>query len=222
MGITIHYHGRIKDMARLPELASELKAACHASDWPYLEINERIIGTAERLRCVPDPQEENTFHVVTDVEPVDDRWQGLAIQPPGCETLYLAFNREGQLVVYDARFNSSPGAYQVTTLMFCKTQFGLPETHMAICGLLRLAQPYMAEWEVEDEGNYWESGDEEELRKRLGQMGDIIQQLAGEAGRETLEEILGENIEGRIEVGKWITTMSPIWRKDWGSSAHEN
>jgi hypothetical protein len=222
MGITIHYQGHINDMALLPDLVGELKAACRRAAWPYQEINERIIGIAEWPRCVPGSEDENTFYVVTDVKPVDDRWQGLAILPPECETLYLTFNRVGRLIVYDTRFNAAPGTYLVNKFLSCKTQFSSPETHIVVCNLLRLAQPYMAEWHVDDEGNYWESGDEQDLRNRWAEMDEIIQRLGSGELNQELGDILGEKFDGKIEIGKQIDPPPPLWRKDWGQSAHEN
>ena len=222
MGITIHYHGHLQDRAQLPELVSQLKTACRKLGWPCEEINERLVGSVERLVEEPDPQDENTSSFVSVTEALDDRWQGLVIQPPECEPLFFTFNRAGKLAVYDALFNSPPGTYSVSEILFCKTQFSSADIHIAVCELLRLAQPFMAAWQVSDEGGYWESGDRQELEKRLGAMSELIQRMASEAGRKKLEEILGQEIEGEVEIGKPITHRSPLWREHRGDTTGEN
>lgn len=215
MGITIHYSGRINNLVQLPELVGQLKAACREVGWPFQEINERVVGVVE----IPHYESGS---VTTDRQPLDDRWQGLAIAPPGCDTLYLAFSRAGQLVVYHAWFDSPPGTYWLQETMYCKTQFSTPDIHIAVCNILRIVQPYMAEWKVCDEGNYWESGDCAELEEQMKTTADFINHIASETGRAELEEISGEEIKGNIEIGKWIVEIPPVWREHWGESAQEN
>ena len=222
MGITIHYNGRIQDMARLPELSAKLKHACQALNWPYVEINERVVGFVERLYTEQDPEDEHTSYVRTETEPLDDRWQGLAIHPPECEALLITFNRAGNMLAYHAHFDSPPGTYWLQESMFCKTQFSSVDVHIEVCNLLRLVQPYMAEWEVFDEGNYWESGDRAELEGQLGHMAALIDHMSSELGHEALEDVLGRKVGGKIEVGKEIAEKPPVWRQHWGDSAHEN
>jgi hypothetical protein len=222
MGITIHYHGILKDRSRLPELISSLKSASLQLDWPCDEINERVVGTLERLESQPDPQDPHTSFTITHLEPLDDRWRGVIIQPPGCETLYFTFNTAGHLIVFHAQFNSPPGTYWAQELLFCKTQFASPDIHIAVCNLLRLVEPFMSEWTVSDETGYFESGDRAEMERLMNQMSALIEHLGSELGREDLENILGQDVPGNIEVAKKISEIPPVWRESWGDTAHEN
>jgi hypothetical protein len=205
MGVTIHYQGRLQDPTTVAQLVAKLQLACRKFKWPYRLIDERILGTAEYM---VDWQNQ-----VIETKPIDDRWRGLFIDPPECETLCLTFNRSGQLVVYEPPFarSSEPGRYAVREHLWCKTQFGPLEAHIQVCALLRLVEPYMAEFEVLDEGGYWESNDQEELAAALGQ----INQMLG---------LLAAHFEpGEVEIGKKFETPFPAWRQaDRGISANEN
>jgi hypothetical protein len=223
MGITIHYHGRLQDPASLAQLGQEIQLACGRLGWPYHLIDERVLGVGEYVVYHEEPGEDTIF---TEVEtaPLEDRWRGVAVQPPGCETLWLTFSRGGQLVVYDAPWEEpeTPGRYWVRELLSVKTQFSTPEIHVAVCGLLRLVERHAAQLEVLDEGGYWESGDQAELAARMEGLNAALDMLSGAAGREWLGEILDQDLQGPLELGKEVKRLLPLWRQDWGSSAGEN
>jgi hypothetical protein len=110
----------------------------------------------------------------------------------------------------------------VRELLSVKTQFSTPEIHVAVCGLLRLVERHAAQLEVLDEGGYWESGDRDELAARMEGLNAALDMLSGDAGREWLGEMLGQDIQGPLELGKEVKRLLPLWRQDWGSSAGEN
>jgi len=222
MGVTIHYGGRLRDPAGLPELVQKLQIACGRLGWPYQLVDERVVGVAEHHTYHHDP--DDNVHVTVETTPLDDRWRGVVIHPPGCETLFLTFGRKGQLIVYDTPWEEpqSPGRYEARTYVWVKTQFSNPDVHIAVCSLLRLVEAYAAEWEVTDEGEYWESGDREQLAARMAFLDKAMSMLAGDEGREILEDLLGQELEGKIEIGKRIQLPVPLWRHDWGDSAGEN
>ncbi len=58
---------------------------------------------------------------------------------------------------------------------YCKTQFAGPQAHIAIVRLLRSLQSFFTTLKVEDEGEYWDSGDEQAL---AGHMQSIDAQIA--------------------------------------------
>ena len=225
MGVTIHYQGRLSDPKQLPDLITAIQRSCRTLEWSAINVDERIIGTAEVLVLHSDDDGEEVRSSYESA-PVDDRWRGVIVSPPQCEPLWLTFNRSGQMIVYDASDTSfsTPGHYLARDMLFTKTQFSTAETHIAVCGMLRLAEQYGAELEVVDEGGYWESNDVEQLQQRMGFLNSALNMLQGEEGREMLEEILGTEIddETEIEVGKAIERPRPDWRRDWGISAGEN
>jgi hypothetical protein len=223
MGVTIHYRGQLRDPASLPQLTGELLLACGRLGWPCQEVDERVIGTAEHAVFHEDP-DGVTVRATVETTPLEGRWRGLVVEPPDCETLWLTFNRSGQLVVYDVPLEEpeTPGRYHVRDQLSIKTQFSTPEVHMAVCSLLRLVEGYAARLEVMDEGDYWESGDRETLAARMEQLDAALAALSSDEGLGLLEEMLGRDVQGPVEVGKRVERRMPWWRRDWGVSAEEN
>jgi len=222
MGVTIHYQGRLIDPQQLPELITAIQHTCRKLKWSHIDVNERIIGTAEMLVYDSSGETEDQRWVSENM-PVDDRWRGVIVSPPGSEPLWLTFNRSGKLIVYDANATSyaEPGHYLARELLFTKTQFSSAETHMAICDLLRLAEHYGAVLEVDDEGGYWETGDAETLQQRLVFVDSALAQMK-EEGSKMMEKAPETEGMGEIEIGKVIEPALPDWRRFWGISAGEN
>lgn len=229
MGITIFYRGALRDTRDLPQLTAQLLAACRELGWPCRAVDERILGTGERYETIEletdDGIPTSTFEIY--LEPVDDHLRGVIIAPPGCETLHLTFGRAGRLVWYGALpvGGDAPGRYGlIQEHLFTKTQFGSPEAHMHVCELLRLVEPYMAEWEVTDEGDYWGAWDEAVLRATWARYGAILAALSDPAAMQQLLQEAGIDMEvtNPPEVGKQIAVAQPVWRKAWGVSAGDN
>lgn len=202
MGITIHYNGRIRKTTDIDKLSLQLELAARDLGWPFERVDERILGTADYLQLTTD---EDGWGEIT--APIDERWRGINILPPECESLTIAFNRAGELMDYLPM--NDTGHYFATSYLSSKTQFSTVDTHIAVCNLLRLAAPYMAEWQVIDEGDYWQSGNRERLAELMGFLNDMIHNLAGQ-------------IDGKVEIGKEILVNKPDWADDWGMSAYEN
>jgi hypothetical protein len=65
-----------------------------------------------------------------------------------------------------------------------KTQFAGPETHVWIVGLLKyLKEHFMADLEVDDEGDYWETGNLETLTAKMDLISEKIHMLSNEFSR---------------------------------------
>jgi len=223
VGITIHYCGELRDPASLPQLTQEILLACGRLDWLCREIDERVIGTAEHAVFEEEP-DGITVRATVETTPLEDRWRGVVVEPPNCEWLWITFNRSGHLIVYDIPLEEpeTPGRYYVREQLSIKTQFSTPEVHMAVCSLLRFVERHTSRLEVMDEGGYWESGDREMLATRLEQLNAALAALSCDEGMGLLEDELGGDVEGPVEVGKRVERRMPPWRRDWGISAGEN
>jgi hypothetical protein len=229
VGITIHYHGQLRDLADLPLLQAELQAACSRLGWSCSMIDERILGVAERFTLTPVECDDGipTEQVSTYDEPVDDHVRGAVIRPPGCETLFLTFGRTGRTIWYNnaTGADAQPGRYGlIQDHLFCKTQFGSPETHIRICELLRLVERYAASWEVTDEGDYWETWNEKTLLATWARYQAIFDAFSDPQIRGALLDSAGIQADGteKWETGKLIEDAPPPWRRDWGISAGDN
>jgi hypothetical protein len=229
MGITIFYHGTLRDTRDLPQLTAQLVTACGRLGWPCRVVDERILGTGERYKTIEletdDGIPTGTFEIY--LEPVDDHVRGVVISPPGCETLQLTFGRTGRMIEYsNAPFGAgTPGRYgSIQEHLFTKTQFSSPEVHMQVCELLRIVAPYMVELVVADEGDYWGAWDEQALRAAWARYAAIMAALSDPV---TMQQVLKEaGIEMDVtqppEIGKQISVAEPLWRREWGISAGEN
>jgi hypothetical protein len=229
VGITIFYHGALRDLGQLPQLTAQLQAACAGLGWLCKVVDERILGTGERYRSLAIETDDGipTSMFEIDVEPVDDHVRGLVIAPPGCETLHLTFGRTGRLIEYCAApfGDPTPGRYGlIHEHLFTKTQFSSPEIHMQACELLRIVEPFMAEWVVTDEGDYWGLWDEQILRDTWARYAAALAALSEPAALQQLLEKAGLNTEVTEppEIGKRLSVVQPLWRHEWGISAGEN
>jgi len=61
---------------------------------------------------------------------------------------------------------------------FCKTQFAGPDIHVQVVEFLRELAPFVENFEVKDEAEYWETGDRQELDRRMGFLGNVINTMA--------------------------------------------
>ena len=94
----------------------------------------------------------------------DADFRGICFSPRECEPVFLTFNNTVKL--------ASPILWQykiepITTIA-TKTQFAGIETHIAVIKLLKhLKARYFSEFDMSDEGEYWETDDEVLLKKKL-------------------------------------------------------
>ena len=93
----------------------------------------------------------------------DKKLYGIFVSPPGCETVDFTFRADG----------SSTG------WQFTKTQFAGSAMHIVVVNLLRyISQKYYSAIEVDDEGDYWQTGDETILEKHISHVGAMIKTMA--------------------------------------------
>jgi len=204
MGITIHFKATI-DPVRIPELVAEVKSIATHYGWTYTTVRD---GEIDEHVAEPEPEEEpspeeqkNAYHI-TDPIPLS----GIIVRPgEGCEALSLLFDKDGQssdlitwLLVRDGDIRPEEAWTSV------KTQFTKLETHVAIAELLKyLKKHFLKTLEVEDEGQYYDTGDIEQLHRLKARVGRWIAKLAeglSKAGEPSEAERLDpEALADRIE-----------------------
>ncbi len=178
MGLSIHYHGTIKDKALLPQLAAEMKDICENLGWEYHYF---------------EPAEKKDL-------------EGIYFAPEECEPLFLTFNAEGRLLSPVSQITRDMLAehgldpeliYTIST----KTQYAGMDAHIAIIRLFRyISTKYFSHFEMQDEGNYWETDDLSVLKSQFTAYEMAISSFT-EALKD-LERIPGEDQESlasRIE-----------------------
>jgi len=148
MGLSIHYSGRINNYSLINILVEEVQDICDSLNWDYNVWSPNSSTNREETK-------DYTLHDLS----------GISISVADCETIFFTFLPDGRLssplnlLAQDA-YPDKNMIYSVAT----KTQYAGPDTHMALVKLIRyLQEKYFEELQVDDEGLYWETGDEKVL-----------------------------------------------------------
>ena len=172
MGITIHYRGTLDDIDKLVELTEELKTIAEAMKWEYQEIDDDW----------NEPVEASLMHK-NGAAHIDGNLglKGILLVPGGgSESLHFCFDKDGNLYSVMGKMLVVDGTLShEDSWVFVKTQFASPELHAWICGLLKhLKKKYISDLEVFDDGEYWETGDMDLLRKKMDFLNQKLGQLS--------------------------------------------
>jgi len=182
MGLSIHYSGRINNYSSINELVEEVQDICDSLHWDYNVWSPNSSPDKEEIKVY-------TLHDLT----------GISISVADCETIFFTFLPDGRL--------SSPlnllaqDAYQDKSMIYSvatKTQYAGPDTHMALVKLIRyLQEKYFAELQVDDEGLYWETGDEKVLLSQFEKYNHALSVI--EAALLDFKAIPGESAQSLAE-----------------------
>jgi len=190
MGLSIHYSGRFREDASLSRMIQDVKDVAKVNGWKYLIFEDSF---------PEDPP-------ASDVP--DDRFYGIAFTPDQCETIFLSFlsNRRMSSPVSLEAFGPASGHpdEKFIYMLSAKTQFAGVETHRLIIHLFRyLEKKYFEDFEMLDEGSYWETGDEKVLADTFKRYNELMDQFSGALDYIDQEE--AEDADGYIErIVRWI------------------
>jgi len=146
MGVTIHFEGRVRDRAAMAHLLQFAQRFASERGWVTDEINEAKV----ELLCVDENEKDCDY-----LGPVS----GLKLIPGNdCEPIKLEFDSD--LYVQE----------------WTKTQFAGAEIHLTVCGFLHAIEPYFETFKVNDEAEYWDTGDIEQLKKYLADCDRFIKE----------------------------------------------
>jgi len=161
MGLSIHYSGKIKDAASLPLLIEEVRDVAIVNKWKYR------VSESSFPNNMLDSQEY--------LEPI----YGICFTPPNCETVSITFLFNGvmacpsQIKFFGNSENPTEKNYIYT--LFAKTQYAGIFTHALIINLFKyLNNKYLRNLKITDEGNYWETGDENVLRQKFHEYDTLL------------------------------------------------
>ncbi|MEP7277486.1 MAG: hypothetical protein ABI813_02480 [Bacteroidota bacterium] len=146
MGVSFHYKGRFKTGASLPSMIEEIKDIAEVYRWQY-HVYESVFPPAV-------PGQAGSHQKI----------YGISFVPHGCETVCLCFLSNGKMgnpskwQYYGNPPNQEEQDYLY--LLSVKTQYAGVEVHTMIIHLLKhLDKKYFSDFELKDEGHYWETGD---------------------------------------------------------------
>lgn len=248
MGVTIHYNG-VLARARLAETLDAARLYCAEQRWLYHDIDERIIGTVERVVERRETEIEINGIQATNVEsvtqtfPIDDSLRGILINVHAkADPVWLTFNEAGELAYYMPLDDA--GAYWEMKTLFTKTQFAGVESHIAICDFLHYLQAnYFPGLNVYDEANYFESGDAGRAAQQIDLLDDVMDRLQTALEDETLADENADFIRGvldaadadaekselqpkrkkiRVERGQALKPRAPQRKRGRGLGANKN
>lgn len=164
-------------MEVLPEMVDELADICTSLEWEYHRIDDLIELAPDSN--IPEQRSSDGTSVAL---------KGIIINPPQGESIMLTFVPSG----YSMNFITLRAGKQYEGLpdliywQHTKTQYAPIETHISIVQLLRyLESKYFSELEVSDEGEYWDTNDEELLKSHFEVYRALITTVASALENDT-------------------------------------
>ena len=161
MGLSIHYNGRFKSTASLLEMIEEVEDIANIYKWKY------IVHSKNFPKKVYDDNSHN------------NKIYGIAFIPPKCEPVFLSFlsNRRmsSDLALKFWGKSTDKNEKKYLYMLSTKTQYAGRNVHKIIIHLLKyLGKKYFSEFELHDEGHYWETNDEKVLDENFDRYKDLI------------------------------------------------
>jgi len=184
MGLTIHYSGRMADKQKLPMLIEELEEISKVHGWKY-HIFETKFPKGE---C---PDDEN-----------DGYLYGMCMNPPECEPVAFSFTNNGRMCG-PGQFSCWGNSTDETDKRYLymnstKTQYAGAEIHKMIIGIFRyVVSHYLTDFKMNDEAEYWETGDEKLLVENFRRNTELINSFAETLQTNTPRE--DEDVETYLE-----------------------
>ncbi|MEO6948536.1 MAG: hypothetical protein ABI123_02815 [Ginsengibacter sp.] len=187
MGLSIHYTGQLLNKGMLKPLMEELTDICQSLNWKFQTVD-------------------------------DDEIKGVWFSPEGCEPVFLTFNKEGRTlspvnILVKEMYDDVQISKELYFTASSKTQYAGIDSHMAIIKLLKyISGKYLKNFTLNDEGYYWETGDEnllleqfEKYEAAIDTFCEAIENLPSISGEtheslaDRIERILREKLGGKEE-----------------------
>ena len=182
MGLTIHYSGKLKNASELMLLIDEVRDIAIEKEWDYFIFEEEF--------------ENNKFTSKPDL----DELFGIMVTPKNSEPMCFSFLSDGRMCGI-INFNVITINYEIDEnlafSLFTKTQYAGFEIHKQLIVLLdHISKKYLVDFTCSDEGQYWETRDEDLLKETFKRFGSFIDSFA--SSLEMIPPIENENIEDFI------------------------
>ena len=196
MGVSIHYRGRLESPDRLPGLLEKLIGIATIMGWQSRVLDEDWSVPAKAVLEHSGMSAGIKGHLGL---------KGIQLQPPGeSEFLDFFFNAKGYLLSPMNVILIQEGVLEPDEAWISiKTQFSTPEMHAMIIGLLKyIKKRHLPSLEVNDEGEYWETGDYRKLENKMKLVQGKIDDLSRELSSKSLGDLAGlsaDEIADRIE-----------------------
>ena len=198
MGLSIHYQGNFKKAKDLPLMIEEVVSVAKANNWDYFIFENEFPNSSFTLI----PEKDNLY--------------GICISPPGCEMVSLSFLSNGKMCgVEKLQINKQlENLEEDENLYFLhtKTQYAGIDIHKKIIILFDyLNSSYFEKFELQDEGRFWETRDENLLEETFKRYTNLIESF--ESSLEIIPINEGESTED------YLIRMADFVQKN---NSHEN
>jgi len=184
MGLSIHYNGSIAKPELLPDLIEDLEDIAKLYEWQY-DVYERQFP-------------ENAYGKRV----YNQNIHGISFTPPGCETVFVTFLSNGRmcsvpgLLFWGKTKDRRESKYLY--MLSVKTQYAGIEVHKLVIQLFRfLNKKYFVNFEMTDEGEFWETNDENVLLSNFKKYDMLIKSFA--ATLQSCPIKSGEDVETYLE-----------------------
>ncbi len=158
MGLSFHYKGALKNPQSLKSMIEEVVDIASTNEWKYL-----IYG---------DEFPENSFSS----DDKNDSLCGIIITPPDCEPVCLTFFSDGKLVNGIHLKLPHPEKQHEDVYLSVKTQFAGAAIHIQLITLFEyLNKKYFENFDLYDEGNFWETKNEQLLKETFAKYNNLIE-----------------------------------------------
>lgn len=141
MGLSFHYKGALKNPQSLKKMIEEVTDISRANQWKFHVFEDEF------------PNDAFTPHSH------DDSIYGICFTPPECETISLTFLSNGKMCAfYNLEYSKGSENELDDHYLSVKTQFAGPAIHIQIIKIFDyLNKKYFENFDLTDEGNYWET-----------------------------------------------------------------
>ena len=179
MGLTIHYNGKLKNANDLKSLIDDVKDVAIAEKWDYFVFEDQF--------------ENNSFSEIIDRENI----YGIMITPPKSEPFSMSFLSNGRMssiLNFNVMQLGNDINEELLYAVFTKTQYSGYENHKKLILLLNfISKRYLEDFECKDDGYYWESRDEDLLKKTFEKYTNLIDGFTSSIEMIPMNE--GENLK---------------------------
>lgn len=196
MGVSIHYRGRLESLNRLQGLREKLIGIATNMGWQYRILDEDWGVPANAVLEHSGKSAEIKEYLGL---------KGIQLKASGeSESLDFFFNAKGYLLSPMNVILIQEGVLDPDDAWISvKTQFLTPEVHVMIIGLLKyIKEHHLPNLEVNDEGEYWETGDYPKLENKMKFVQEKVNYLTRELSSKCLGDMAGlsaDEIADRIE-----------------------
>lgn len=180
MGLSFHYKGALKKPQSLKKMIEEVTDIAKANLWSYHIFEEAFPNDAFTV---------NSFN---------DSIYGISFSPPNCETVCLTFLSNGKMCAF---YKLGHPAFSENELeddcLSVKTQFAGPAIHKQVITIFDyLNKLYFENFDLTDEGNYWETKNEQLLEDTFKKYTNLIEGFSSLLENIPMEE--NESIEAYL------------------------